>query len=323
MNSKSITSESDIITPQLQQRDRKKRFIRLLRRQWQFYLIMLLPLLYVLIFSYVPMYGVVIAFKKYSVSKGILGSPWIGLKMFKQFFASPSSTTVIFNTLYLSLYSLIAGFPIPIILAIALNEVKGKGFKKVVQMVTYAPYFISTVVMVGLIMQVLDPRIGILARILSLFGIPVVNLMANPKYFPSVYVWSGIWQGAGYSAIIYLAALAGVSPELKEAAVIDGASRLKRIWHVDLPSIRPTIIILLLLSVGGIMNVGFEKVFLMQNPLNASASEIISTYVYKVGLVSADFSFSTAIGLFNSVINLILLSLANLVAKFIGETTLW
>jgi ABC-type polysaccharide transport system permease subunit len=292
-------------------------------KYWQFYLIILLPLLYLILFSYVPMYGVVLAFKKFSFTKGIMGSPWIGFKLFSQFFSSPSSVKIIMNTVFISIYSIAAGFPIPILLAVALNEVRGKLFKKTVQMVTYAPYFISTVVMVGLILQVTDPRNGIINQFITLFGGEAVNFLGKSEYFASVYVWSGIWQGAGYSAVIYLAALAGVSRELQEAAVIDGASRFKRIVHVDLPSIRPTIVILFLFSIGSIMNVGFEKIFLMQNTLNISASEVIATFVYKVGLLSADYSFSTAVGLFNSVVNLFLLILANSVARKVDETSLW
>jgi putative aldouronate transport system permease protein len=295
---------------------------KMMKMHWQLYLIILLPLLYVIVFSYVPMYGVQLGFKQYYVSKGINGSPWVGLKFFKQFFSSTSSWLVIKNTITISLYSLIAGFPLPIILAVALNEARNKFFKKTVQMVTYAPYFISTVVMVGMLFQVLDPQIGIVAKMLG-DKAGQLNLLGDAKYFKSLYVWSGIWQGTGYSSIIYLAALAGVDPSLQEAAIIDGASKIKRIWHVDLPSIAPTIVILLILSVGGIMSVGFEKVYLMQNSMNASSSEIISTYVYKVGLVSANFSFSTAIGLFNSVVNLILLASVNFIAKRLGETSLW
>jgi putative aldouronate transport system permease protein len=295
---------------------------KMMKMHWQLYLIILLPLLYVIIFSYVPMYGVQLGFKQYYVSKGITGSPWVGLKFFKQFFSSTSSWLVIKNTITISLYSLIAGFPLPIILAVALNEARNKFFKKTVQMVTYAPYFISTVVMVGMLFQILDPQIGIVAKMLGNKA-GQLNLLGDAKYFKSLYVWSGIWQGTGYSSIIYLAALAGVDPSLQEAAIIDGASKVKRIWHVDLPSIAPTIVILLILSVGGIMSVGFEKVYLMQNSMNASSSEIISTYVYKVGLVSANFSFSTAIGLFNSVVNLILLASVNFIAKKLGETSLW
>ncbi|MHA7966557.1 ABC transporter permease [Paenibacillus sp. CAU 1782] len=297
----------------------KKRFFS----HWQLYAILLPPLLYIVIFHYIPMYGVQLAFKQYRVLDGITGSPWVGLKHFQQFFSSPSSWRIILNTISISLYSIAAGFAIPIVLAVALNEARSRLFKKTVQMVTYAPYFISTVVLVGILMQVLDPRIGIVNQIIGLFGLEPINFMGIPGMFKSIYVWTGIWQGTGYAAVIYLAALAGVSKDLQEASVIDGASKIQRIWHVDLPSIRPTIIILLILSFGGVMNVGFEMIYLMQNSLNMSTSEIISTYVYKVGLINSNFSFSTAIGVFNSVINLILLIAANWLARRYTDSSLW
>ena len=211
----------------------------------------------------------------------------------------------------------------PILLAIALNETKYKRFANTVQMVTYTPYFISTVVMVSMILQVLDTRIGIVALLANAFGFKAVALIGIPNYFSTIYVWSGVWQYTGYSAIIYVASLAGVNPELQEASVIDGATRLQKIWNVDLPHIKPTIILILLFSMANVMNVGFEKVFLMQNPLNTSASEVINTYIYKVGLISADYSFSTAVGLFNSVINTLLLVTVNFVARKLAETSLW
>lgn len=300
-----------------------KHDIKMMKRHWQMYLLILPPLLCIIIFNYVPMYGLQIAFKDFSFSKGFTGSDWVGLKHFRQFFNSDSSWLIIKNTLTISLYSLIASFPLPILLAVALNECKNKYFKKGVQTITYAPYFISTVVLVGMLFQVLDPQIGIVGKMAQLMGKQPINFMGDPKYFKSIYVWSGVWQTTGYSSIIYLAALAGVDPALQEAAIIDGASKWKRIWNVDLPSIRPTIVILLILNLGSLMNVGFEKIFLMQNPMNAASSEIISTYVYKVGLISADFSFSTAVGLFNSVINLILILSANYLSKKLCDIALW
>ena len=299
------------------------RTFRKMLAHWQLYLILLPPLLYVIVFHYIPMYGIQLAFKQFQATSGITGSPWVGLKHFEQFFSSPSSWRIIRNTIGISLYSIAAGFAFPILLAVALNEVRARFFKKTVQMITYAPYFISTVVLVGMLMQVLDPRVGVINQIITLFGGEPVNLMGKAEYFKSIYVWTTIWQGTGYSAVIYLAALAGVSRDLQEACVIDGASKLRRIWHVDLPSIRPTIVILLVLSFGSVMNVGFEMIFLMQNSLNLAASEIISTYVYKVGLINANFSFSTAIGLFNSVINLILLVSANYMARKFTDNSLW
>ncbi|NMA83232.1 MAG: sugar ABC transporter permease [Epulopiscium sp.] len=294
-----------------------------MKSQWQFYLMLLPPLLYILTFHYTPMFGIVMAFKKFSVSRGIWGSQWVGFTHFKQFLASPSSLRIIWNTLYLGIYTLIVGFPIPILLAIGLNEVGNQRFKKTVQMVTYAPYFISTVVMVGLVMQITDLRTGVINDLLRLVGKDPINFFGSATIFPSLYVWTGIWQTTGYSAIIYLAALSGVSKELQEVAIVDGASRLQRIWHIDLPAIRPQIIILLIFNVGAVMNIGFEKVYLMQNPLNMATSEVIATFVYKIGLVNADYSFSTAVGLFNSVISFILLITVNELAKRFSDTGVW
>ncbi|MBY0161986.1 sugar ABC transporter permease [Cytobacillus firmus] len=290
---------------------------------WPLYILILPPIIYIAIFNYVPMYGVLLAFKQYLPLEGIIGSPWVGFSHFEQFFSSPSSWRIIKNTILISIYSLVAGFPLPILLAVALNEVRIKWFKKTVQMLTYAPYFISSVVLVGIVMQILDPRIGLINQFIQLFGGESINFMGDPQSFRSIYVWMGIWQGTGYGAIIYLAALAGVSKDLQEACIIDGASKIRRIWHVDLPSIRPTIVILLVLNVGGIMSVGFETIYLMQNNLNLSVSEIISTYVYKVGLINSNYGFSTAIGLFNSVINLILLIIANFTARKLTDSGLW
>lgn len=302
---------------------RMKKSFKLMKRHWQFYLLIAFPVLFILIFCYVPMPGVLMAFERYSPSKGLFGSKWVGWDNFRQFFASPSSMRIIWNTLRIGLYSLIAGFPIPIILAVAVNEVRNRKFKNTVQMVTYAPYFISTVVLVGILSQITDPRLGVLNKIIQFFGGSAVNFMGNPEMFDHLYVWSGIWQGVGYSSVIYIAALAGVSRELQEAAIVDGATRLQRIWHVDLSSIRPQIVILLIFNVGSVLNIGYEKIYLMQNDLNIQVSEVISTFVYKVGLVNADYGFSTAVGLFNAVISIILLTLTNAVAKKATETSIW
>ena len=301
----------------------RRSFLKRLISCWQLYVILLLPLLWVLIFNYGPMYGLQLAFKRYSPRAGIWGSQWIGLSYFQQFFNSKISWQIIRNTFMLSIFSIIANFPIPILLAIAFNEIKARRYKKFVQMVTYAPYFISTVVLVGMMMMLLETRVGIVNRLMGLVGIDPVNFMGKPELFRSVYVWSGVWQTSGYSCIIYIAALAGINSELQEAATIDGANKVQRIWHVDLPCIRPTITIILIMGFGYTMSVGFEKVFLMQNSLNTATSEIISTYVYKIGMQSNNFGLSTAIGLLNSVINLALLVIANLVAKKVGDTSLW
>lgn len=296
---------------------------RAILRHWQLYVIILVPLILLIMFSYVPMYGVIIAFKNFKVSKGILGSPWAGLKYFNMFFNNPASVSIILNTIKISLYSIIAGFPTPIILAIALNEMKNRTFKKTVQMVTYAPYFISTVVLVGMIIQFCDVRIGIFNLLIRAVGGSPINFMAKEDLFIHLYVWSGVWQGTGYGAVIYLAALSGISPELYEAATIDGANKWQRIWYIDIPSILPTASILLILSFGQIMNVGFEKVYLMQNGANINASEVIATYVYKIGLINMNMSFSTAVNLFNSLVNFIMIMLVNAITNRMSQTGLF
>lgn len=290
---------------------------------WQFWAIIALPMIYAIVFAYIPMGGIVIAFKDYSIRKGILGSDWVGLKYFVQFLTSPSSVTVIKNTLILGVYVLIVNFPIPVLLAIGINEVRNIKFKKFVQMVTYAPYFISVVVMVGLMMQMMDLRTGIINNLLGLIGVDPVNFFGDPKLFRHLYVWSGVWQTMGYNSIIYVAALSGVSPELQEAAIVDGASRIQRIIHVDIPAILPTVIIMLIFNCASVVNIGMDKIFLMQNDLNASVSEVISTFVYKIGVVNANFSFSTAAGLFQSLVSFILLVAVNQICKKLTETSLW
>ncbi|QHT59846.1 sugar ABC transporter permease [Paenibacillus lycopersici] len=300
-------------------RDRGKR----VKRHWQLYLLVLLPVAYLVIFKYIPMYGAQIAFRDFSPVKGVTGSDWAGMKHFSTFFSSPNFWMLIKNTLIISIYSLIVGFPAPILLALALNEVRSMRFKRLVQMVTFAPYFISTIVMVSMIILFLSPRLGFVDHILTVFGMESINFMGVPKYFSSIFVWSNVWQGIGYGAVIYLAALSGINVDLYEAAKVDGASRIRKVWHIDLPGIMPAATILLILNVGQIMNVGFEKIYLMQNPLNTSTSEVISTYVYKIGLLGANFSFSAAVDLFNSVINLILLLSVNYVARRISESSLW
>lgn len=293
---------------------------------WQLYLFLLLPLAYIIIFAYFPMGGIQLAFKKYDFTKGIWGSDWIGLKNFRRFFSAYNFKSIITNTVVLSFYTLFAGFPLPIVLALFINAFPGKRFRKAVQTVSYMPHFISTVVVVGMLLQLLNPRTGIIGRFYEMVaGRLMADIFSQPKAFPHVYVWSGIWQSLGWNSIIYIAALSGVDASLHEAAEIDGASRLQRVFHIDFPSILPTAITLLILSAGNIMNVGFEKVYLMQNSLNLSTSEVISTYVYKVGMSigSGDFAFATAIGLFNSVINFAFLIMVNFISRRVGETSLW
>ncbi len=297
--------------------------IRKMLRHWQLYFVILLPLTYIIIFQYMPMYGVQIAFKDYMVTKGFSGSPWVGFKHFQIFMESYQFQRLVTNTIGISFYSLVAGFPIPIILALSLNSSLNARFKKTVQMITYAPHFISMVVMVSIIMQLLAPRAGLVNNIMGLFGMDQVNFMGNARYFKSIYVWSGIWQSMGYASIIYIAALSGINQSLYEAAIVDGATRLQRILHIDIPGIMPTATIMLILSMGQIMNVGFEKIYLMQNPMNMSASDVIATYVYRLGLLGAQYSFSAAVGLFNSVINLILLVSVNQFARKYSEASLW
>jgi putative aldouronate transport system permease protein len=296
---------------------------RSLRRHWQLYLVMLPGLLYFIVFKYIPMVNAVIAFKDYNVIAGIWGSPWVGFKHFEMFFRNPVFVTLLSNTLTLSLYALLVGFPIPILLAIALNEIRDGFFKRSVQMVTYAPYFISVVVMVSMIMLLFAPRLGIVNVGLGRIGVTPPNFLGSPDWFPSLYVWSGVWQNTGYSAIIYLAALSGIDPTLYEAAKVDGASRFQKIIYVDLPGIMPVAVIILILTVGSLLAIGFEKVYLLQNPLNLSASEIIPTYVYKIGLLNANYSFATAVGLFNSIINMTLLVLVNWWARRVSDYSLW
>lgn len=307
---------------------RKKRSAKLLKdmfKVWQLYALMALPFAYIVIFKYVPMYGAQIAFRNFQAVKGIWGSPWVGFDNFVRFFNSYEFWNIMWNTISLSFYQLVAGFPFPILLALSLNYVMHEKFKKTVQMVTYAPHFISVVVMVGIIFQVLDPRIGVVNVVLGWFGVSPIDFMGRPELFQSIYVWSGVWQNVGFSCIIFLAALAGIDPSLHEAAVVDGASKLRRMWHIDIPGILPIAIILLILDVGRMLEIGFEKAFLMQNPLNLIKSEIVDTYVYKVGLASAvvNFSYSSAIGLFKNVINLVLLILVNRAARKLGQSSLW
>lgn len=295
-------------------------------KHWQLYMFLVIPILLVFVFSYIPMAGVQLAFKKYDMNLGIMGSPWIGFKNFEKFFHNYQFWRLLGNTLTLSLYGLVAGFPIPIILALMLNSMTNQRYKKFIQTVTYLPHFISTVVMVGLIIQLLNPRMGLYGIIYTaLTGNNAPDILGSASAFPNIYVLSGVWQSMGWNSIIYMAALAGVDYELHEAAQMDGASKLKRILHIDLPSILPTAMMLLILNTGSIMNVGFEKVYLMQNNLNLRSSEVISTYVYKMGLESAtgDYGYATAIGLFNSVINLILIIAVNAASKKATEQSLW
>jgi putative aldouronate transport system permease protein len=292
-------------------------------RNWELYLFIAPALLYFLIFCYGPMYGIQIAFKNFIPTKGIMGSPWVGFDHFTRFFESYYFWDLIWNTLSISLYSLAVGFPIPIILALAFNEIRNGYFKKMAQTVTYAPHFISMVVMAGMIITFLSPSTGIVTNIIEGLGFESPDFLTDPRWFKTMYVFSDVWQSAGWGTIIYLAALSGVDPGLHEAAIIDGATRFQRVRHINIPTLMPTMTILLILSMGNLLGVGFEKILLLQNPLNMTSSDVISTFVYRSGLVSAQYSFSTAIGLFNSVINAVLLVAVNQIVRRTSNNSLW
>lgn len=302
---------------------KRKNTVKLMKQNYQLYFFLIPAVVFIALFMYGPLYGLLIAFKNYKPGVGIMASDWVGFKWFIQFFSTPKCWDIIRNTLTVSIYSLIAGFPFPICLAIILNYVKNLRFKKFAQTVTYMPYFISTVVLVSMMNLFFSPTSGFVNTIIKFFGGEPVYFMGISSLFPHMYVWSGIWQSMGYSSIIYIAALSGVSPELHESAVIDGANILQRIWNIDIPTIMPTMVILLIMSCGSIMNVGYEKVFLMQNDLVIDTAEVISTYVYKIGLIKNQYGFSTAIGLMNNVLNFIVLVCANKLSNKIFGSGLW
>lgn len=302
---------------------KKGRTIRAFKRDISLWLFCVPGVILTFIFSYIPMYGVQIAFRRFNATAGITKSPWVGMYYFERFFNSPYFASTIKNTLILSLYGLVVSFPIPIILALMLNSFRHKRYRKVIQTVTYAPNFISTVVMCGMIILFLSPSVGVINHVLEAIGIPAVNFMAKKAYWRHIYVWTGVWQSTGWSSVIYFAALAGISPELHEAAKVDGATKLQLIRHIDLPLIMPTATILLIMNCGSILSVGFEKAFLLQNNLNASVSEIISTYVYKVGLINNDMSYSSAIGLFNTIVNMVMLIIVNTISDKLSGNSLW
>jgi len=301
---------------------KKKKLIDRIWKHRDYYLMLLPAVVYVIIFCYLPMYGLQIAFKDYRVSLGFAGSRWVGFQHFINFFNGFNFKSLLSNTLLLSLYNLVVGFPIPIIVALILNELKGK-YKSFVQTVLYAPHFISTVVLIGMVGLMFSVSNGAVNTLLSELGFEKIYFMGRPEYFRHLYVWSGVWQGMGWSAIIYIAALAGVDPGLHEAASIDGASRMQRIIHINIPCILPTIMITLILQIGKLLSVGHEKVYLLQNELNVDVSEVISTYVYKRGIINTNYSYSSAIGLFNNVINVILLILANQLSKRFAKSSLF
>lgn len=304
-------------------RTRMERLRRFMAHNWQLYILLLPAFVWLIVFCYAPMYGVTIAFKDYKVKLGITGSPWAGLKYFEQFFSTSVAVKSIRNTLLLSLYSLLFGFPIPILFALMLNMLRSTRYKKFIQTLSFAPHFISVVVVVSMMNIMFAPSNGWVNKLITSTGAKEVLFMTRSEYFRTMYVASGIWQDMGFNAIVYIAALAGVSPELHEAAIVDGASKIKRLIHIDIPCILPTVTIMFILSVGNLFSVGYEKAYLMQGGLNTEVSEIISTYVYKVGLQSAQYSFSAAVGLFNSVVNLVLLLAVNTLARRMSDVSLF
>lgn len=300
-----------------------KKRTAVIKKNLPLYALLLPSAILLFCFAYLPLVGVVIAFKDFSPTLGIWDSPWVGFDNFIRFFKSYQFPITIKNTLILSIYGLAVGTPLPIALALMCNQMKTKMFKKVFQVITYLPHFISTMVMCGLILIVLSPSNGLVANIFKLFGAEIPNLMANASAFKHVYVWSDIWQHLGWNSIIYLAALSSIDPTYYEAATIDGASTMQKIRYIDLPLIMPTVVVLLVMNAGNILGIGFEKVYLLQNTLNLTSSEIISTYVYKMGLQSSQYSLSTAIGLFNTVVNVIVLLTINYIAKKKTDTSLF
>ena len=295
---------------------------RRMRRVWTnryLYLLLLPCVVYFVVFNYLPMYGLIIAFKDFKFSKGILGSPWVGLENFRYMFNLPTFYQVVSNSVTLSVMRLLIAFPIPILLSLSLNEVPFLRYKRLAQTTIYLPYFISWVVIGGILVNLLSPSWGIVNTLIKAMGGEPVFFLGKAQYFRGIVVVSHIWKNAGWDTIIYLAAITSISPDLYEAATIDGASRLKRIWHVTLPGIRPTIVILLLLSVGNIMNNGFEQIYVLQNGSNLHVSQVFETYTYTLGLVNGRFSFATTVGLFSSSVGLLLLLCANFIAKLCGE----
>ncbi len=286
------------------------------------YIMLLVPIIFVIIWNYWPMYGVVIAFKDYSPAFGIMKSPWVGLKHFKRFFDSYFFKEIIFNTLRVSIYSLLISVPLPIILALMFNEVRVKWFKSTVQTISYIPNFISIVVVIGLVTFLFSEQ-GSINVILDSLGIKSVDFLGDPKWFPHVYVWSGVWQGVGWGTLIYTAAMSGIPQDQYEAAYLEGATRLQCIRYITIPAIMPTIIISTILSAGSVMSVGYEKAYLLQNASNLATSEVLDTYTYKVGLINGEYSFSAAVGLFNNVINFFILFIVNKIAQKTSDSSLW
>ncbi len=302
---------------------KKNKFLSLLTENWQLHLLVLPALLHILVFDYFPLYGVQIAFRKFLPGSGIWGSEWAGFYQFRRFFNSYVFWELIRNTIVLSIYQLVAGFPLPIILALMLNQSNNPKFRKFVQTVTYAPHFVSIVVLGGIIFILLSPSSGVINHFLEMLGHERIFFMGDPRWYRTIYVASGLWQSTGWSAIVFVAALSSIDPSLYESARVDGANKWHLIRHIDIPGILPTIIIMLILSLGRLFGVGFDKSYLLQNELNVGVSEVISTYVYKIGLLSAQFSYASAVGVFNNIINLILLVTVNKIARTVSDISLW
>ena len=303
----------------------RKRHMRwkMVKQHWPLYLFLLPTVVYFLLFRFYPLYGLQLAFKNYRILDGIGGSPWVGLDNFRRFFSTADFGKLMWNTLGVSVFTLVFTFPLPIILALLLNQLPSMKYKKLVQTTVYAPHFISTVVMVGMIFLFTSPSSGVINKIIEAAGGKAVHFTAEPSWFVPLYVISEVWQSTGWGSILYLAALAGVSPELHEAALVDGANKFQRVWHIDIPGILPTIVIMMILNAGKIMNVGFEKAYLMQTSLNIKASEIIATYVYKRGVLKSQISLSTAVGLFDSVVNMILVVSVNWISRKVTDSSLF
>lgn len=321
-----MQTKADLVRqPELLSRNKSwsQRLWKTVERDKYLYLLILPVIVYYIVFHYVPMYGIVIAFKKFQPLKGILGSSWVGFRYFEEFFTAPYFWQLLKNTLLLSLYSLLWGFPAPILFALLLNEVRHKLYKRVVQTVSYLPHFISIVVIAGMIVSFTGLREGIVNQALTLIGLQPINFMAEPGWFRTIFVSSGIWQGFGWGSIIYLAAIAGIDPQLYEAAEMDGAGRWTRMWHITLPCLIPTIVIMFIMQMGNLMDVGIEKVLLLSNPLTYETADVISTFVYRRGVLNQDYSFATAVGLFNNVINLILLVSVNALSRRTSQSSLW
>ncbi|WP_026485511.1 ABC transporter permease [Caldanaerobius polysaccharolyticus] len=293
------------------------------KKDWQLYSLLILPVIYYVIFRYIPMFGNVIAFRKFYPGGPVYGTEWVGLRYFKMFWTDPTFWQVFKNTIILSVEYLVFSFPFPIVFALLLNELRNQLFKRFVQTVSYLPHFLSMVIVAGMIMEILSPSTGVVNMVLKHFTGKTINFLAEPQWFRTIYIVSGIWQQMGWNAILYLAALANINPELYEAAIIDGANRWQQTLHVTIPGIMPTIMILLILNIGGLMSVGFEKILLLYNPLTYSTADVISTYLYRMGLESNNFSYAAAIGLFESVIGLILLSTANYISRRFADMSLW